>query len=248
MALINDIKPTGTDSAYVTAPFDLGKKELEEGNYQLISAEQNAGLRVQHGKDAFVSKNGNFVKEGCVYVPNKGRFLTRGSIVVAMPTEATQAHREGKEFYVTNEQVDSVLGNSVQVPYDQSSVPTDRFGEDPVTVFLFGQIAKKYGDFLKDAKIKKMPLYFNDQKYVDEQKQPFANQLWLARLDNYSDVDGFNGGLGFNDAVRGVKFSAEGDAKKLDRTYSLNEIIGVLKAGNLGGLESTVTNLFKANN
>jgi hypothetical protein len=248
--LIQDIKPTIV-SAYVNAPFDQSKEMLVKADYEIITAEQNAGLRMQYGKDAFVSKNGNYVKEGCVYVPSKGRFITRGSLVMASPNQATESHRNRNEFYVSQEQIDSVIGNSVQVPFEQSVIPTNRFGKDPVTVFLFGQSAQKYGEFLMEAKIDNMPLYFNDKNYVDSKDKPFANQLWLSRLALNSAVYGnlIAGYLGYSSTVRGVKLSAEGATpKNAEKTYTLNQILTTLKAGNLSGLESMVTTLFKANN
>ena len=64
MTIVNDIKPRGTDSAYVNdKPFDEAKAELEKAGYHISSLEENASLRIQEGKDAYVSRNGNWVKE-----------------------------------------------------------------------------------------------------------------------------------------------------------------------------------------
>mgnify|MGYP001580781851 FL=1 len=58
--LTQDIKPRElSDSAYSDLPFDKAKQELESDNYRIISLEENAKLRIQEGKDSFVSKNGN---------------------------------------------------------------------------------------------------------------------------------------------------------------------------------------------
>jgi len=64
----------GMKSAYVAAPFDQAKEALENEGYEMISLEQMAQLRIQEGKDSFVSKNGNWTKEGFLYVPKKGIF------------------------------------------------------------------------------------------------------------------------------------------------------------------------------
>ena len=45
------------ESAYEEAPFDEAKKELESQGYRIISLEENARLRMQEGKNAFISQN-----------------------------------------------------------------------------------------------------------------------------------------------------------------------------------------------
>src|SRR3989344_9379505 len=99
-----DIKPSVTYSAYVEAPFDKGKEALEEAGYRIISLQENAQLRMQEGQDAFVSRNGNWVKEGIIYVPNKGKFLTKNSPIMVNVEEATNCNRNSRNFYLTNKQ------------------------------------------------------------------------------------------------------------------------------------------------
>ncbi len=174
-----DIKSTGIESLIIYAPFDEALAELQKHGYKLISLEENAGLRMQEEKDHGVSRNGNWVKEGILNVPGKGRFITRHSAVLDDPRKATQAHRNGEEYFVSGEQVKMALEDSVQVPYDVNEIPTDKFGEDAIAMFCFGKNAKDYGLFLKDARISKMLLWFNREDYVQEQEKPYANQLWL---------------------------------------------------------------------
>lgn len=248
--IIQDIKPTGIASAYIDGlPFDKAKEQIEKAGYVLITGEENAGLRVEHGKDAKVSTWGNYVKEGSLMVPQKGRFITRGSLVLAHSKEATQEHREGKEFYVTPEQAEILMKDSVNVPYDMNSIPTNRFGENVVTVFLFGKNAEKYGLFLKeDAKIENMPLHFNDQNYIDSKDKPFANQTWLARLDVDSDVYGNYRDLDYSDTVRGVRFDAEGVApqKLIQKAYTLDQISDAFKIAGIHRLESMVLEVLES--
>lgn len=200
--LVKDIQPRGIASAYVVAPFDQGKAQLEAEGYHIISLEENARLRMQEGKDAYVSQNGNWVKEGFLYVPGKGKFLTKNSPVIVHPAEVTQAHRSGNEFYLTSEQVEKGLVNSIKLKDRDFSVPTKRFGEDELTTYAFGNSAQAYGDFLKDADIKEMPVYMVD----DIGDNPFVRQAWLGRLGDGSGLDGGNWGLGGR--VRGVREDA----------------------------------------
>ena len=206
--LIVDVRPTVITSAYVVAPFDKAKAKLERSGYHVISLEENARLRMQEGRDSDVSKNGNWVREGVLYVPNEGKFLTRNSPIMDNPVKATNAHRKGKDFYLTDNQVEEALSDSVALSL--KSIPTDRFGEDEITSYAFGEIAKQYGGFLKEAGIDSMPIYT-----ADLQDKPFARQLWFRGVGGRSGLYGYCGYLG-DVSVRGV-LDAEGAKKSLER-------------------------------
>ena len=197
--LTKDIQPRGIASAYVVTPFDEGKKILEADGYHIISAEENARLRAQEGKDADVSRNGNWIKEGFLYIPKKGKFLTKNSPVMDNSVEATQAHRKGNEFYLTDTQVESGLANSVKLKDRDFSIPTNRFGDDEVTAFAFGNSAKPYGNFLREAGIKEMLVYMVD----NIEDKPFARQAWLLGLGYRSRLGGV-GRFFYDFRVRGV--------------------------------------------
>ncbi len=200
-----DIKSRGTASAYVVAPFDVGKEALAKEGYRIISLQENARLRMQEGKDAFVSQNGNWVREGVVYVPNKGMFLTKNSPIMANAKQATDCHRKGQDFYLTAEQVEQSLADSVELI--RENIPTNRFAENKITVYAFGEDAQKYGDFLKEAKINEMPIWL-----ADMQDKPFVRQMWF-RYRGWSELGG-SWDLGYDNRVRGVQDSAEGTAEK----------------------------------
>ncbi|MFA5060831.1 MAG: hypothetical protein WC494_00750 [Candidatus Pacearchaeota archaeon] len=201
MAIIQDVKPTGTDSAYVERPFDEAKAGLESNGYKIISLEQFARLRIAQGKDSHVSNYGSYAREGFLYVPQKGIFLVRNSPILANAKEATAYHRKNQEFYLNDEQVEAALVNSVQFK-DSNLIPTNRFGEDERTVFAFGEIAGKYGEFLNEAGIKEMLVYL-----ANLESKPFARQAWLHGLvqDFRSVLNGYDRNLGCSDAVRGVR-------------------------------------------
>src|SRR3989338_1186058 len=251
--LVYDIKPRIADSAYVEAPFDEGKKMLEEAGYRIISAEENARLRIQEGKEADISKNGNWTREGFVYVPNEAYvYLTKASPIMENPSEATQAHKAGKEFYPLIEQIQRAIENSVKIPYTQKPIPTDRFGENDITLFAFGQNAQVYGDFLRNGEpqINEISVYLVDKSNVKE--KAFARQLWLGFLDYRSDLSGNYGSLNCLNRVRGVPSqAAEGSAaaqKNLScinsteeiKLYANEDISRALNGLNLSGLESII--------
>ena len=138
MAIIQDVRPTRMESAYVERPFDEAKAELEAHGYNLVSLEQFAELRIAQGKDSHAANYGSYAKEGFLYVPQKGIFLVRNSPILANAEEATNCHREGKEFYLTPEHVEESLVHSIQFK-DARSIPTHRFTEDERTSFAFGR-------------------------------------------------------------------------------------------------------------
>ena len=197
--LVVDVNHKGKPvSAYVEGPFDEGLQTLTDNGYSLISLEQNARLRMQEGASAYVSRNGNWVREGVIYVPKKGSFLTKKSPILAHAKEATDCHRNGEEFYLTREQAKGSLEGSV--PLSDESVPTNRFNEDPRTVYAFGKVADDYGKFLRGQGITEMLVYL-----TSAQDKPFARQLWFGGLDCRSDLDGYYRGLCGGRWVRGVR-------------------------------------------
>ena len=203
-----DIKPTRTTSAYVVAPYDRARQTLTEAGYKEIDLQKNARLRMQQGKDAFVSRNGNWVKEDVIYVPNKGKLLTKVSHISSDPKQATDCHRNGEDFYLTPEQVEESLADSVLLSVKE--VPTNRFADCDITVYAFGEDAQKYGEFLRDVGIKAMPIWT-----TDFQEKPFARKLWFSSFDGRSDLGGCSRDLNYGRA-RGVYESAEGTAPNFE--------------------------------
>lgn len=231
-----DIRPTGVESAVVYAPFDKAKEALENKGYRIISLEENAKLRIQQGKNHYVSKNGNWVREGVIYTPDKRIFLTKNSPIMQNPREATNAHSKGNEYFLTEEQVEQALQDSVKLSGE--SIPTNRFKDNEVTAFSFGDVAGDYGLFLKEAGIKEMPVYL-----ANVSDRPFARQLWFGVLGYWSDLDG-HWVLGDDDGVRGVcqKTSEAGSQKIL---YSEKQISKALKALGFSGLEKNLISNMK---
>ena len=236
-----DIRPTGMESAVVYAPFDVALDSLTEQGYDVISLPQNSQLRMQRGADAPISRNGNWTREGILYVPNGKPRLVRNSpvlFVLLSAREATECHRNGKEFYPTKEQIEQALLDSADFPTENIEIPTDRFGSDALAVFAFGgeAEARAYGEFLRNARIKKMPVCAIDKDYVTKQNQPFARQMWFRDLDFSSVLDGY-GYLDDDYRLRGVKMSAEGTRQNSVGSYDSKTIAKALKELGLSGLE-----------
>ena len=196
-----DIKPTGIESAIVYAPFDEGKEALESRGYRIISLEENAKLRMQQGKEHYVSRNGNWTREGVIYLPDKRIVLTKNSPIMQNPKEATSAHRKGVDYFLTDEQVEQAMQDSIKLSLSGESIPTKRFKDNEVTNFAFGDVAEDYGLFLKEAGIGEMPVYL-----ANISDKPFARQLWFGGLDyGYVLVGNYGRFLDVGDRLRGVK-------------------------------------------
>lgn len=205
MEITVDIRPIGIKSAIAYGPFDEALEFLTKNGYKLISLPQNALLRIRHGKDAYISQNGNWVKEEVLYIPKEKNKLVRVSSILESAKKATQAHRNGEEFYPTRKQIERSLTDSVDFPEETIEIPTNAFGSRALTVYAFGgEIeARTYGRFLRESGIKKMPFYAVNKNYVNKQSQPFARQLWFRLLGDWSGLDGRDGLL--DARVRGVK-------------------------------------------
>ncbi|VVB83364.1 Uncharacterised protein [uncultured archaeon] len=162
------------NSAYTEFPdFFMAKEELLAMGYRIISLEENAKLRMQEGKYSFVSKNGNWVKEGILYLPKEGKFLTKKSPILTASKEEVRAD----EFYLTEEQRESALEDSFRLSDENFSILTKNFGKDDLAIYLFGNSAQDYGDFLKESGINKMEIWTTEMK-----TKPFVRQLWFDKL------------------------------------------------------------------
>tara|TARA_B100000315_G_scaffold226834_1_gene234105 strand:- start:445 stop:1152 length:708 start_codon:yes stop_codon:yes gene_type:complete len=193
--LTEDVKPSRISSAYVNAPFDEGKAELERNGYRVISLEEAAKLRMERGLNSKIADDGFWVKEGMLYVPNKGIYITKNSPVMAYPEMATQAHRTGSDFYLREEEVEKALEDSIQLPPHSIKIPTDRFRDDALAFYLFGNQAEKYGDHLynetdeNSEPIDKIIVHVDDKSFK-ETEHPFARQIYLDGLGHGSDIYG----------------------------------------------------------
>ena len=231
MEITVDIKPTGVESAIVYAPFDIAKKALENKGYRIISLEENAKLRIQQGKGSYISKNGNRTREAVIYLPDKRIILTKNSPIMENPKEATTAYRNGNEYFLTNEQVEQALQDSVSL--SGKAIPTNDFKNNEITNFAFGDIAENYGLFLKNAGINKMPVYL-----ANVSNKPFARQMWFRNLGSYSELNGYGRGLGSGGRMRGVSEKTSEAGSEI--LYSEKQISKALKSMGLSGLEKSL--------
>ena len=190
----------GIYSAIIFAPFDKALSLLASKGFQIISLEENANLRMQTGRYSEISKIGNFAQEAILYLPGKGKFLTKLSPIMEFPVEATNAHLLDTEYYLRPEQVEKALSRSVKLEDEYISI--DQFGEDEVTDLMFGSYAKEYGEFLREYGFVEMPVYFDE---ISE--EPFARQVWFNGLSESEILAGMGLDLSCGQGVRGIRRS-----------------------------------------
>lgn len=181
MTVTLDVITSEVESGYIVNPFDTAKVELEIKGYELISLEKFARLRISQGIGSNISRYGAFVKEGFLHVPQKGIYLVKNSPIIASAKKATECHRRNTDYYLTPEQIEKALENSVKFSdrYETpTAIPTNRFGEDERTVFTFGQTAENYGNFLANEGISRL---FPELTGIDEKS--FVRQVWFSGID-----------------------------------------------------------------
>ncbi len=202
----------------VVAPFDRAIAQLNDAGYKPASLRNAAQARIQQGRNADVSTNGFYVAETVLYIPGRGNYLVPAeySPILASPTEATNAHRNGSEFYVEQEKAEQIAQNSIVFPAKDIEVPTNRLSQEELFAKSMGEdTAKEYGEFLAEAGINAIPIVTIPQDYVNKQKQPFAKQPWLWSLDSRSELYGFDWLLGLlygDSGVLGVRRGKTGGA------------------------------------
>lgn len=201
------------ESAYVVAPFDKGKQALEKRGYRVISLQEGARLRVQEGVNADVSKDHFWVREAAIYVPDKGAYLTKNSPILANAEEATKfsGHPYNCGLYLSPEQTEQSLEGAIELVRGadhrfEHLIPTDRFGENELMVYVFGKDAQTYGQFLKDAGINEMSLSTYDHTHPSTAK-PNAKPVSFGGVNpvEKSQIVCFLHHLHHHEIVRGIR-------------------------------------------
>ncbi len=208
-----DIKPLGIDSVTMDGRFDDSLAELQILGYEVISVAQNAELRIHQGAKASVSHRGNLTREGIIYTPHAKPILVKNSPILMKPSVTTTAEKLGFERYLRATELSRYLSEEtdfIEFPEEYFEIPTNRFGEEGLTVFLFGgeQKARRYGEFLAKEGVYEMPVNPLDKSYVYTHDRPFARQLYFGGANNIerSRLCGTTEYLSFVDCkIRGVR-------------------------------------------
>jgi len=169
-------------SGYWNDDFQMAVKAMEIAGYKVISLKEAAVLRLIEGKNwpresfkpyPVISDKGFTTKEAFIYVPKKGLFITKNSPMMETP----ESVERGKEYYLTDEQVEKALTDAVEVKVE--GVPTRRFAENEITNYLFGGVAKEYGEYLSGtiSEIRTVAIH-----YEQGGERAFARQVFFGDL------------------------------------------------------------------
>lgn len=149
------------------------------------------------------------------------------------PEQVTQAHRNGREFYITQRQLEKAEQGSIKVSYNQKGVPTNRFGEDPIALWAFGDQAETYGLWLRSGSngqsIMEMPIILIGQDYVNKQIGPFVRKFWFMNLDDGSGLSGardFNYGSRSRGIRNGSSSDIENRLRELEHSLRDSAVLG----------------------
>ena len=215
-------------------PFDQSYPALLKAGFTFHSAEQEAHARILAGPNSYVSRNGTYVNNAHVYQPKDSGIVLivdgKHNPILANPSEATNAHRNGNEFYVNTPKLlnraerdpkkavksgvlalarpvkKGMLSSSEANPFE---VSVDELAENPYFAFTLRDEAKPYGQFLKSAGIKSVPVYLVNESNTKAESNPFARLLWVRYLVGRSTFLGGDWFLNDDDyRVRGVRPSA----------------------------------------
>src|SRR3989344_1641074 len=219
MAVNIDIRPSGIESGVTSGVnFSEALKELKSRKIKqkVIPFEQNAQLRIQEGREAYISQNGNYVREGCIYyqgeagilVPNSP-FLTNSKMLQC----AIEENRQGRYFSTPNKRLYEKF--SQQAQQDASKAPKERRAvfmpsdntfevsqKQNSEIFELLGLSQAYLDFVKQDSLSFFPV---GQKTLEGYFGTVPTQLWFGWLVGGSVLCGNDHGLDLVGRVRGVR-------------------------------------------
>ena len=210
------IKPTleaeveGLGKIYrVNRPFNEALESLNEQKAKIISSRDLAYARTKKPNGSLCN-NGSYTREGFLHSKNEPYLLALDSPLLDL--ELADYFSTDKEVYnkyrekAEEDKSKSPNGRGVIILSggENYKIPTNRFNEDELTLFLFKDQAENYGNFLKENGIDKMPVWLVDRNYVDSEERVILTQLWLHPLDGRSCVYGDSNDFDCYYGVRGL--------------------------------------------
>lgn len=190
-------------------PFDESIAALPEG-FELWLPEQLAAIRMA-AKGHVNDYRNNYSGQGSWVAAEYCHDNKTGDILIAKRPhmtilknlkQATDAHREDREFYIPTEAWTELQDLAKENPEDamktgvllvrrknvKEDIDTGRLAEEAVTYFLFAKEAKPYGIWLSGNHIKSMPQLTVGAGYAKKQEQPFARALTVCGADPYGEM------------------------------------------------------------
>lgn len=266
MTIHIDVKPSGYESAVVGDRFDKAVPELTGAGYDIIPLDTNAHLRIEQGRKAPITTNGNYVAHAIVHAKGAQPLFVRASPLVTdlnLATQAVDANRQGRYFNTPTREL-----------YEQSlALAKEDRGKDPIQRRVLvlpsrgnfevsgrknpeqfeGMLGEFGAEYLKFVDLKKLDFYTVDPSTVDSQDGTLITQLWFwGRGDlSWSELRGVSRDLNGGDGVRGVRqISGGAGAQKISdgsqpvvnsELYTPQQVSEALHGtGISGNLEATI--------
>jgi hypothetical protein len=157
----------------------------------MLSLEDLATLRILNGAESEVCKNGTFVREGLLYLPN-ANYLVRDS------SETIISH-ESKNFLITEEEIELYFDSYMRI--DTSSIALENSSNNPLLRFMFGTITEEYISFLLKNSINNLGL-----RFAEKISKPSLLPIYVETLRKNSIIDASKNKSEIGDYVFGYKF------------------------------------------
>ncbi len=217
-------------------PFDKGLKAISRAGGQLAPAQRVAQARLVAPREHSLWQNGSWANENLVYVPagyvegEQSPFVlwTSGqhSPIPKYAPQATQAHRDHKEFYVPESDFEAILKQAradtdkppaarevlLDNRVDAFEAAAQKLGADQLMQFVFKGDLGAYAARLTKFEVPSVLVYLAGVWHTNAQEQPFARALWLHDVDGGLSSD-FRGSY-YGSRARGVRRVAPATAYK----------------------------------
>lgn len=102
--------------------------------------------------------------------------MTKNSPLVIKPWFPVKANLSERDYRLKQDQIDKSLEDAIK--FKPGIIPTNRFGDEKITSFIFGKKAKNYGDFLNFLNLENFGIYFSGKA-----NYPFARQIYFSNIN-----------------------------------------------------------------
>jgi len=219
MAVNIDVRQDGIESGVTNGVnFSEALKELKSRKIRqkIIPLRQNAQLRIQEGPEAYISQNGNYVREGCIYHQGEDGILVPDSPFLTnskMLQSAIEENRRGRYFSTQNKRLYEKFFQQAQEdvskdPRERRAVfmPSDNQFEVSQTqnleIFELLGLNQAYLDFVKQSSLSFFPI---SQETLKGYSGTVPTQMWFNGLGFRSNLNGNSFNLHYDFEVRGVR-------------------------------------------
>ena len=205
--------------------FYKGIAALRQEGLELITARELAEARIllgdynhQMNRFTWVAEHPVYLvdKQADVLVVDRAHSQLLGHPVEMMPTDPDLSNWFSVQFSIDQKVVDELRGIAtldgehgvllLSRKAVRRAVPVEALADNAYTRFLFRDMAGPYGQFLKEAGIKKVPVYICFAVYVRKKQQPFG--LAFVVDDLFEGRSGLGGGQSpylFDYPVHGIR-------------------------------------------